>query len=98
MWSILNIQGDTPTLLRSLTKNPVTVYEENQGAIALTVSTKMRPHTNHIVIKYHNFWSFITNGDVYIKRVDTKEQIADIFTKPLDSELFGYLCYKLDGW
>ena len=51
----------------------------------------------HIVIKYHHFQSFVANGDVEIKHVDTKEYIADIFMKPLDSELFGYLRYKLNG-
>ena len=30
---VLKLQGDTPTVLCSLFKNPVTVYKENQGAI-----------------------------------------------------------------
>ena len=58
----------------------------------------MRPCTKNISIKYHNFCIFVANGDVDIKHVDTKEQITDIFTKPLDSKLFGYLRYKLNGW
>ena len=29
------------------------------------------------LIKYRNFWSFVANGDVEIKHVGTKEQIAD---------------------
>ena len=85
---VLKIQGDAMTVLCSLFEKPVmpvTVYEDNQGAISLAVSLQMRPRTNHISIKYHHFRSFFTNGDVKIKHVDTKEQIADIFTKPLDS-------------
>ena len=58
----------------------------------------MRPRTKHIVIKYHHFWSFSANGGVDIKHVDTKEQIKDIFTTRIDSELFVYLGYKLNGW
>ena len=58
----------------------------------------MQPHMKHIAIKYHHIHSFSGNCDVEIQHIDTKEQIADIFTKPLDSELFRYLCYKLNSW
>ena len=40
----------------------------------------------------------MNNVIVNIQHVDTRDHIADIFTKPLDSELFTYLCYKLYGW
>ena len=48
-------------------------------------------------MKYYHFWKFVTNGDVKIKHVNTKEQIVDIFNKPLESEFLGYLHYKLNG-
>ena len=73
------------------------VYEDNQGAIVLAISPQIRSRKYHIAIKYHHFQSFVANGDVNIKHVDTKEQIIDIFMEPLDSELFGYLRYKLSG-
>ena len=76
---------------------PVTVYEKNQGEILLAVSMQIQPRTKHIEIKYHHFRSFVTNGNVKIKHVNMKEQIADIFTMLLDSELFRYLRYKLKG-
>ena len=85
-------------MLCSIFKNPVTVYEDNQGVITLTVSPQIRHRTKHITIKYHHFRCFVVNGDVEIKHAETKEQITDIFTKPLDSELFVYLRYKLNGW
>ena len=62
------------------------------------VPPQLRPRTNHIDIKYHHLRSFVANCDVKIKHVDTKEQIADIFTKPLDYELFRYLRYKFNGF
>ena len=58
----------------------------------------MRPCTKHIAIKYHHFRSFIANGDVEIKHVDTKEHKSDIFMKPLDPELFGCLHCNINGW
>ena len=98
---ILKLQGETPTVLCSLSENPltpVTVYEDNQGAITLAFPPQIRPRTKHIAIKYHHFRSFVKNGDVKRKHVDNKGKIADIFTKPLDSELFRYLRYKLNVW
>ena len=64
---LLKLQGDTPAVLCSLFENPVTqvtVYEDNQGVIALAVSLQMRPRTKHNTIKYHHFQSFVANGDV----------------------------------
>ena len=72
---LLKFQGDTLTVLCSLFKNtvmPVTVYKYNQGTITLTVYPQMRPHTKNITTKYHHFRSFVANGDVKIKDVDTK--------------------------
>ena len=66
--------------------------------MALAVALQIKPRTKHIAIKYHHFCIFITNGDVEIQNIYTKEHIVDIFTKPLDSEFFGYLCYKLNCW
>ena len=85
-------------MLCSIFGNPFTVHKYNQVAIAIAVDPQMRPCTNHIAIKYHHFWSFVANGDVQIQYIDTKEQIPDIFMKPLDSELFLCLCYKLNYW
>ena len=62
------------------------------------VSLQMLPCKKHIMINYHHLQIFVVNGDVEIKHVDTKEHIADIFTKLLDSELFGYICCKLNSW
>ena len=72
----------------SIFEKLVTVYEDNQGEIALVVSPQIQPRTKHITITYHHFRIFFVNGDVEIWHVDTKEQIADIFTKPLDSDIY----------
>ena len=98
IYFVLKLQKDTPTVLCSIFENPVTVQNENQGSIALAVYRQMRPRTKHILIKYHHFRSFVLNVDVEIKYVETKEQIVDIFTKLLYSELFVYIRYKLNGW
>ena len=63
-------------------------------------SQRFTPRTKHISLKYHWFRSHLTgpNKLLDIKYVHTKEQIADIFTKPLAEEAFLYLRKKLMGW
>jgi hypothetical protein len=76
------------------------VYEDNNGCIAVAHSPKFTPRTKHIAIKYHHFRSFASGPQkcLDILPIDTREQTADIFTKPLAPALFVYLRGKLNGW
>ena len=74
------------------------VFEDNNSCIAVAESPKFTPRTKHIAIKYHHFRSFVKNKSINISHIGTKEQIADIFTKPLEGALFIYLRKKLSGW
>jgi hypothetical protein len=44
--------------------------------------------TKHIDIRYHFLRDHQQKGDIQIAYVSTKEQLADIFTKPLDEKTF----------
>jgi hypothetical protein len=44
--------------------------------------------TKHIAIRYHFLRDHQQRGDTEIAYVSTKEQLADIFTKPLDEKTF----------
>ena len=74
------------------------VFEDNNGALELAQLPRMRPRTRHIVTKYHFFRSYVQSGEVRVRSIHTKEQIADIFTKPLPQPAFEYLRKKLLGW
>ena len=74
------------------------VWEDNNGALSLAETQKFSPRTKHISIKYHHFRDHIKKGTISVHPIDTKEQTADIFTKPLDRSLFIYLRKKLCGW
>lgn len=74
------------------------VWEDNNGCITLAKEHKFSPRTKHIAIKYHHFRQHVKDGTLEILPIDTKEQIADIFTKPLDESLFIYLRLLLNGW
>lgn len=74
------------------------VWEDNNGALSLASNQKFSPRTKHIAIKYHHFRDHVSKGKISIHAIDTKEQTADIFTKPLEKDLFLYLRSKLCGW
>ncbi len=75
-----------------------TIIEDNKGCVELANAPKMRPRTKHIALKYHHFCSHVANGVIKIKWIDTKHQLADIFTKPLPEPLFVSLRLLLLGW
>jgi hypothetical protein len=75
-----------------------TVYEDNKGCVDVIASPKVNPRTRHISIKYHHFHEHVKNGNIIVKWIDTKNQLADIFTKPLSKQSFTYLRKRLLGW
>ena len=74
------------------------LFEDNNGALELARAPKYRPRTKHIAIKYHHFREHVKKGLISINAIDTKEQIADIFTKGLPGISFKYLRRHLMGW
>ena len=74
------------------------VWEDNQSCIAMTESSKFTPRTKHIALKFHHFRSFVDSKKIRIEYINTEEQLADIFTKPLPDNQFHILRKKLCGW
>ena len=97
----LGLMKETAGLFGLLTRDPVfrcTFWEDNESCITVAKSPKFTPRTKHIAIKYHHFRQFVSDGTIIIKSIDTAEQIADIFTKPLGEKSFCFLRHKLMGW
>ena len=55
------------------------VLEDNYSCIQVANAPKFTPNTKHISIKYHDFCSYVKNGQIKIPRIVTPEQTADIF-------------------
>jgi len=53
--------------------------------------------TKHIAVKYHFFRSHLSD-EVKVQKVDTTEQLADVFTKGLAQNQFEKLVARLMGW
>jgi hypothetical protein len=75
--------------------NPITINCDNTSAISISKNPVMHSKTKHIPIKYHFLRDQVTQKVVKIVYVDTKEQIADIFTKPFPRSTFENLRQKL---
>ncbi len=74
------------------------VFEDNNSCIRVAESPKFTPRTKHIAIKYHHFRSYVADKTIAILPINTKDQLADIFTKPLDKVIFTKLRKGLMGW
>jgi hypothetical protein len=74
------------------------VFEDNSGALEMARTPKMRPRTKHMNLKYHHFREAVQQGKVTIHAINTLDQMADIFTKPLERTLFQKLRYSIMGW
>ena len=97
----LNLMQEILDLFGITNKKPVfkcTVWEDNESCIKVAKSPKFTPRTKHIAIKYHHFRKYVDNGRILIKSIDTKDQIADMLTKPLPEKSFFFLCKALMGW
>jgi hypothetical protein len=53
-------------------------------------------HTKHIDIRYHFLRDHQQKGDIEVFYISTENQLADIFTKPLDEKTFCRLRSELN--
>jgi hypothetical protein len=77
-----------------LTKVPLLC--DNESAIRMEDNPVEHSHTKHIAIRYHFLRDHQQKGDIEIAYINTKEQLADIFTKPLDEQTFTKLRHELN--
>jgi hypothetical protein len=69
----------------------VPLFCDNESAIKLTQNLVQHSRTKHIDIRHHFIRDHQQKGDISIESIGTEDQLADIFTKPLDEKRF----YKL---
>jgi hypothetical protein len=69
---------------------------DNESAIRMADNPIEHSHTKHIDIQYHFLRDHQQKGDIEIAYVNTHNQLADIFTKPLDDKTFSKLRNELN--
>ena len=68
---------------------------DNESAIKIAYNPMQHSRTKHIEIRNHFIRDHVARGDIELQYVPTKDQLADIFTKPLDEARFCYLRNEL---
>eukprot|EP00253_Pinus_taeda_P016032 PITA_16032 len=74
---------------------PISIFCDNTSAINISKNPIMHSKTKHIPIKYHFLREQVLEQKVKLEYVPSKEQVADILTKPLPRETYEYLRQKL---
>jgi hypothetical protein len=64
---------------------------DSSSAICLAQNTIFHGRAKYIKVRHHFLRSHVEKGDIEIKYIDTERQLADIFTKPLDTTHFASL-------
>lgn len=70
---------------------PVKIYEDNQGSIALAKNPEFHKRTKHIDIRYHFVREKVEDGQVVLQYCSTKDMKADMMTKPIPAVQFEFL-------
>jgi hypothetical protein len=68
----------------------------NESAIRMADNPVEHSRTKQIAIRYHFLRDHQQRGDIEITYINTKDQLADIFTKPLDEKTFTKLRNELN--
>jgi hypothetical protein len=94
------------TTMMGIPRDPTTtissVWEDNEAALTIMTNhvnglPKLTPRTRHIACKYHWFLGKL-GPTIVAKKIHTKEQKADIFTKGMRTEDFERIRFLLLGW
>jgi hypothetical protein len=90
LWIIKNLKD-----IQVPCDKPVTIVCDNTSVIDISKNHVQHSKTKHIPIKYLFLIEQVQDQVVKLEYVPSKEQIADIFTKPLPRESFKSL---RQGW
>ena len=88
--------------LEQETSMHISIHEDNSGTLVLAKlePPRMTPRSKHYATKYHWFRERVCspNSGIQLFKIDTLNQLGDIFTKSLGRTQFEFLRKKLMGW
>ena len=67
----------------SFLDGPVPLYCDSTGTIAQAKEPRSHHRTKHILRRFHLVREIVERGDIELRKVDGKENLADPLTKPL---------------
>ena len=69
-------------------ESPTIIQVDNKSAIELVKNPMNHERSKHIDVRFHFIREHVKEGSVELRHVASKNQAADIFTKPLSKEVF----------
>jgi hypothetical protein len=69
---------------------------DNESAVKIANNPVQHSHTKHIDIRHHFLRDHVAKNYISLEGVRSENQLADIFTKPLDEATFYRLRSKLN--
>eukprot|EP00804_Cyclotella_cryptica_P013423 CCRYP_005165-RA/>CCRYP_005165-RA protein AED:0.47 eAED:0.47 QI:0/-1/0/1/-1/0/1/0/80 len=78
----------------------IKIHEDNVGALTLASlePQRMTPRSKHYAIKYHWFREHVHSRRVRLLKIESRNQLGDLFTKGLPAPAFSHLRSLLMGW
>ncbi|KNZ74984.1 Copia protein [Termitomyces sp. J132] len=64
---------------------------DNNAAVNLSEDPLLHSHVKHVDIKYHFLREQVASNELIVKYINTKDNVADLFTKPLPLPRFSRL-------
>ena len=71
------------------------IWCDNLGATYLSANPVFHARTKHIEIDYHFVRDRVAKKEIQIRFISSKDQLADVFTKPLPAPSFMAFKFKL---
>jgi kynurenine formamidase len=74
----------------------VPLLRDNESVVKLTNNPVQHQRTKHIDVRHHFIRDHKQKDDIAIESVCTEDQLADLFTKPLDEKRFHKIKNELN--
>ncbi|KAD4888008.1 hypothetical protein E3N88_20081 [Mikania micrantha] len=69
-------------------RKPIEIFCDNTGAIAQAKEPRSHHKSRHVLRKFHYIREIVERGDIVISKVDTDQNLADPFTKPMTQDKY----------
>ena len=68
----------------------VQLHRDSQSAIFLAKNQVYHARTKHIYVRFHKIMELLSYGELFLEKIHTSENAADMLTKPITMEKFKH--------
>ena len=79
-------------------KDPTPIFCDNTSTISLSKNHVFHKKRKHIDTRFHFIRELVNNGDIVLQFYGSRDQLADIFTKPLGKSVFDFPVHCPLSW